>query len=194
MKKTRKSFRKIWDARLARLVNATFEKFEEELDEHGVLMAWAVKHILLPVSVFYAIAGLFFRNNIFDSLFLGLMVFIYSNFVPDLDSLMVVAKGKHKKFWSLEKFGLLFLGPLFVYYAISGEAKPIYAKKPKEFHTVRYLLLYCAFLLAVGLVFYSNLLEQLSLPFFGFLGYAIHLAVDNRSKFRKTAPKIRTRP
>ena len=112
------------------------------------------------------------------------MIFIYSNFVPDLDSLLVVSKNTREKSNALELFSLLFLGPLFVYYAISKEAKPIYVKKPKEFHNFRYLLLYSLFLLMIGLLFYDNPLERLALPLFGALGYVTHLSVDGYFKLQ----------
>ena len=183
MKRTRKNMKRIWDHRLASLVNATYEKFEAEIAEHDALIRWVAKNILLPVSVFYVIAGLFTKTNVYDSLFLGAIVFVYSNFVPDLDSLLVVSKdGRATKDW-VERLSLLFFGPLFVYYAISKEAKPISAEKLKEFHSTSYLVLYSLFLLLVGLVFYNNRLEQVSLPLYGAMGYATHLAVDGSLKF-----------
>ncbi len=148
------------------------------------MMVWMFRHVLLPACIFYVIAGLLFQKNVFDSLFLGLLVFVYSNFVPDWDSLLVVAANKPEGYYPFEKLCLLFFGPLFVYYVVSEEAKPIYAKRPKEFHSLRGLLLYTTFLLIVGLVFYRNGLEQISLPFFGCLGYATHLAVDGCLKLR----------
>ena len=184
MKRTRKQLKRVWDIRLAYLVNASYEKFEAEIKEHGALIKWICKNILLPASLFYVIVGLLTKTNVFDSLFLGFIIFIYSNFVPDLDSILVVSRGKRVKENLLERFGLLFFGPLFVYYAVSGEARPIFVKKPKEFHSVNYLLLYSLFLLVVGLVFYGNVLEQFSLPFFGAMGYAAHLAIDRSFRFK----------
>lgn len=182
LKKTRAKFKKIWDSKLSRLVNATFEKFEAELKEHGKLMKWIFKRVLIPLSILYIVFGLLIQKNVLDSLFLGFLVFIYSGFVPDLDSLLVVATKKRKETDILEKLGLLFLGPIFVYYAVSGESKPIHAKKPKEFHSIFYLIIYILFLLVIGIIFYGNILERLSLPLFGGLGYATHLALDGYFK------------
>lgn len=182
MKKTRSGFKKIWDLKISSLVNASFDKFESELKEHGKLMKWTLKHVLLPVAVLYLIVGLIIQKRVVDSLFIGFLLFIYSGFVPDLDSLMVVKKDLKREDW-VEKIALLFLGPLLVYYLISGESKPIYVKKTKEFHSVAYLAAYCTFLLAVGLILYGNALETLSLPLFGGLGYATHLFMDGYLKF-----------
>ncbi len=178
MKKTRREFKRIWDLKLANLIKATFEKFEGELSEHSTAMSWAVKHVILPASIFYVAAGLLIGKTVLDSLFLGFLVFVYSSFVPDLDSLLVVSKDKNKKPDSLAKFALLFFGPVFVYYAISSEAKPIYVNKAKEFHSTKYLFAYGLFLLVVGLIFYANPVERLALPLFGLLGYMTHLSVD----------------
>jgi hypothetical protein len=180
--KTRENFKKIWDSKIAVLINATFEKFEAELNEHGKLMKWVAKHILIPLAIIYLILGFIIQKRVVDSLFLGFLIFIYSGFVPDLDSLLIVAKNKLEKPDVIEKLALLLLGPVFVYYAISGEAKPIHAKKKKEFHSVEYLAIYCLFLLIIGMVFYGNLLEIISLPIFGGLGYATHLTLDGYIK------------
>ena len=97
MKKTHSGFKKIWDLKISSLVNASFNKFESELNEHGKLMKWTLKHVLLPVAVLYLAVGLIIGKRVVDSLFIGFLLFIYSGFVPDLDSLMVVKKGLKKE-------------------------------------------------------------------------------------------------
>lgn len=183
MQKTRTLLRQKWDAKLALFVKTSFERFEEEISEHGHFIKWVFKYVIVPLCIFFLLAGFFFQENMMGSLFIGLLIFLYSNFVPDLDSLLTPTgnreKTRHNRF---EKYGLLFAGPLFLYYLLSGEAKPVFVPKAKEFHQTRYLLFYTAFLLLVGLIFWQHPLKNLVLPIFGFLGYATHLFVDGYFK------------
>lgn len=179
MQRTRRLLRREWDETFYNIVRASFRKFENEFAEHAALMKWVGLRILVPVAIFYVLAGLvFFKVHLLGSLFLGSLFFIYSNFLPDLDSLISVTKNKELSSRWIEKYALLSLAPVFIYYAVSGQARPIYSGKPKEFHNGDSLTVYVIFLFLVGMLFWSDPLQRTILPVFGGLGYATHLAVD----------------
>ncbi|VVB59574.1 Uncharacterised protein [uncultured archaeon] len=180
MKKTNRLLRRKWDDIFYCLIKATFDKFGNEVSEHAAFMKWVAKRILMPLTVFYVLTGLiFFKIYVVGSLFLGALFFIYSNFLPDLDSLMIATNDKKRVSEWHEKYLLLFFAPVLVYYAVSGQAKPIYTTKGKEFHTTKALVTYVCFLFLFGLVLWRNPLQHTILPIFGGLGYLTHLAVDN---------------
>lgn len=180
MKRTNTILMKKWDDVFYCLIKATFDKFGSEVSEHAAFMKWVAKRILMPLAVFYVLTGiLFFEIYVVGSVFLGALFFIYSNFLPDLDSLMTPTKDKKKLSKWPEKYMLLFFAPVLVYYAVSGQAKQIYTAKGKEFHSVKALITYMAFLFVVGQIFWRNPLQHTILPIFGGLGYLTHLAVDN---------------
>lgn len=179
MKKSRRILRSTWDLHLASLLEASFETVEREFREHSGFVRWVAYYVLFPFSLFYVVFGLLVGQNVFDSLFVGLLVFSYSNFVPDLDTMLKPTEDRRLfRSTNAERFALLFFGPIFIYYLLSSQSKPIYSQSRKEFHKTSYLVAYAAFLAAVGLLFWNNWLERFSLTFFGSLGYACHLFID----------------
>ncbi len=177
MKKTRKQTKRIWDELLSKYVGHTFEKFSREFFEHSSALRWVAMRILLPFAIFYIVVGLLLNESVFDSLFIGLLVFVYSNFLPDLDSLIKITFTDKSSPWHL-KYSLLFFAPIYVYYAVSGTANPIYSRKPKCFHSLKVALIFSLFVALVGVIFWRNPLERTVLPIFAFLGFATHLIVD----------------
>lgn len=184
VRETRRLIEKKWDKHFKKLVKKTFRKLESEVMEHNTLMKWVALRVLLPLIVFYVVVELlFFNTYIIGSIFLGALFFVYSNFLPDLDSLITVTTRAPPSSLS-EKYALLFFAPVLVYYAVSGEAKPIYSRKPKEFHSVKALIAYTIFLLVLGFLFWPNSpLRMTMLPLFGGLGYLAHLVVDGCVKW-----------
>lgn len=183
MKKTRARLKHVWDNTLEDAVAHSFEKFSGEVSEHGQMLKWVASRILLPFSIFYIIIGFWLKQNIFDSLFLGLIIFIYSNFLPDLDSLIRVTKHKNKLSAWYDKYILLFFAPVFIYYAVSGRAKPIYSLRQKEFHTLKAFAAYMGFIIIVSAIFWGNNLERIAFLLFTALGYTTHLVVDGYIKW-----------
>lgn len=179
MKRTKRLLRKKWDSAFYSFIRASFYKFENEFIEHAALMKWVALRVLLPLAVFYVLVGLlFFEAYLVGSIFLGSLFFIYSNFLPDLDSLIITTrKRKLSSSWS-GKYALLLFAPVFVYYAVSGQAKPIYSTKAKEFHSIDSLITYVIFLFLLGFLFWRNPIQHTILPVFGGLGYFTHLVVD----------------
>jgi hypothetical protein len=180
MKKTKKRLSEYWDNIIASRIppHNNFAKAHRELKEHFTFVTWMFKRIVLPLIVFYVFIGLIFDMNIFGSLFVSLLVFIYSNFLPDTDFLIKkTRKSEEESLW-YEKYLLLFFAPVIIYYAIAGRARPIYSMQDRCFHNFTTLIIYGAFLFVVGTIFWPETLKRLMLPAFGMIGFVFHLMVD----------------
>jgi hypothetical protein len=176
MEQSRLALKRVWDGLLARFIGHAFDKVTGEFDEHRGLLVWVAKRVLLPVCLFYVVVGLLLGRNFLGPLFAGLLVFVYSNFLPDLDSLIKVSE-RNPSPWH-EKYLLLLFAPVFVYYAVSGNARVIHCREPKVFHSLKSLAAYSAFMAVAGFFFWESPLGWSVLPVFAGLGYATHLAVD----------------
>ena len=166
-------------------VRITVRKIEDETTEHVSYLGLALRKIVLPLSICYLISGFFLGNNVVDSLFLSIIVFVYSTFLPDLLSLFRIRskKEKNKAGTWFKKYTLLFLAPIFIL-LLWGNGTPSF-RTAEHFHNVKSLCAYGVFLFLLGLAFYVNIpfsmgriLETFSLTMFGSIGYAIHLKVD----------------
>jgi hypothetical protein len=129
--------------------------------------------------------GFFFGNNVVDSLFLGLVIFVYSHFLPDLLSPFRIrnTKEKNNDGTLVKKYALLFLAPIFIF-LLFGDRMPAF-RTAEHFHNIKSFGAYSIFLFLLGLVFYGNIpfswgriLEVFSLTIFGSIGYITHLKVD----------------
>jgi len=124
-------------------------------------------------------------NNVIDSLFLGILIFVYSHFLPDLLSPFRIKNRKERDInrpW-FKKYALLFLAPLFIF-LLWGDRIPA-LRTTEHFHNAKSLGVYSIFLLLLGLILYGNvplslgrILEVFSLTIFGSIGYLTHLKVD----------------
>jgi hypothetical protein len=162
-----------------------FRKIRDETTEHIDYLSSALKKLVLPLSLCYLCLGFFFGNNVIDSLFLGILTFVYSHFLPDLLSPFRIKNRKKRnkdRPW-FEKYALLLLAPLFIF-LLWGDGIPA-LRTTEHFHNARSLGVYSIFLLLLGLIFYGNMplslggiLEVFSLTVFGFIGYLTHLKVD----------------
>jgi hypothetical protein len=64
-----------------------------ETFQHVDLLTRVFKWVVLPASFLYVCLDFFlFRQNALDSMFLGILIFLYSNFLPDLPSIYRVKK------------------------------------------------------------------------------------------------------
>jgi len=147
------------------------------------------KWVVLPVSIIYVCANFyFFGENALDSMLLGILVFFYSNFLPDLPSIF---RGKvyHDERDTTEdlpwykKYALLLFVPLFIGAFFCGIR--LGWKTTETFHNFKSLMIYGGFLFIFGFFAFGDfpisigdITEILSLPFYGFVGYLTHLKVD----------------
>ncbi|MFH1106067.1 MAG: hypothetical protein V1731_02555 [Candidatus Aenigmatarchaeota archaeon] len=187
MKMTGRKLSEYWDGIIYKNLPpyAKFRKMKAELEEHFNFIGWSAKRIILPLMVFYALAGLFLEINVFGSMFLSLLLFFYSNLLPDVDALFKKAKSKNADSLWYEKYSLLFFAPVIMYYIICGRAKPLYAMNERPFHNFKTMLIYGAFLFVVGSIFWSDALRRIMFPLFGMLGFATHLIIDKNIFSRK---------
>ncbi len=195
MKKTKKRLGEYWDSIILKNIpfNANFKKIEEEVKEHFNLMGLMIKRILLPLISLYIIFGLVFNINIFGSLFVSMIIFLYSNFLPDIDFLIKKTERPIKNSLWYDKYFLLFFAPIAVYYAIIGKAKPIYSLQDRYFHNIRSSIIYAVFLVVVGHIFWDETIKIIMFVILGTAGYLFHLIIDEiilGSKFVKS--KIRS--
>lgn len=184
MKRTRRRLSEYWDRLLLSRIPpfATFKKVEGEIKEHFGFARWAFKRIILPLAVFYLLASLFLQVRIFAPLFISLLIFLYSNFLPDVGYLVKKTNDKRKEWKWQEKYTLLFFAPVVIYYVIAGRAKPLYSTTDRPLHNFKAAFIYGAFLFVAGMLLWDELLKATMLAIFGFLGFSIHLVVDKNFK------------
>lgn len=152
----------------------------DELEEHGGFIRWGAKRIILPLAIFYILIGLVFGEHVLGSLLMGLVVFLYSNFLPDLDTFFPHNDNKKNEVSAVKKRIALFFAPAVVYYILSRKLTHWDLGKDKPFHNSRALLEFSAFLFFFGLLLYFSALKALFFMVFGFCGYFMHLTIDNR--------------
>ena len=159
---------------------AKFSKFESEIKEHFTFVSWMFKRIVIPLAIFYIALGAIFGMNVLGSLLISLLIFFYSNFLPEIDTLIkAVPKGK-KKSTSLQIYFFLFFAPISLYYIIAGRKEALYNSKDRCFHNFKSLVFYGAFLVIIGLVLWTNIIKAIMLMTFGMLGFGFHLFVDKK--------------
>jgi len=175
--KTRKKLSEYWDGILSGLIPSycDFKKFEDDIKEHYEFISWMFKRIILPIIVFYVSIGFLFGMSVLGSLVLSLLIFVYSNFLPDADFLI---KKSGISSPLRERYMLLFFAPVIIYYVIAGRAKPLYSKEARCFHNFKSMIAYGTFLLLLGIILWPEMLKQAMLPIFGMLGFSFHLIVD----------------
>jgi len=186
MRKTRKKFEKYWDIFIYRHLPpiAKFKKVNKELIEHFGFIQWTLKRILLPIIVFYIIVGFVLNINVFGVLLTSLLIFFYSNFLPDVDILFKKTKRKSLDSPWYEKCAVLFFAPVILYDIFTNRQRPLYSIKSRPFHNVQTMLIYGGFLFVVASVFWPDLLRRTIFTFFGMMGYTIHLMVDKGYHFK----------
>jgi len=158
--------------------------------QHVNLLIKVFKWIVFPASLLYVCADFyFFGQNALDSMFLGILIFFYSNFLPDLPSIYCRWKKYDRRTEDLlwdQKYALLLFAPLFIGVFLCGIRLRWYT--PENFHNFKSLTVYASFLLLLSLFAFGNITELsvsigdipkiLSLPFYGLIGYLTHLKVD----------------
>jgi hypothetical protein len=161
-------------------------RMKEETAEHVNAAVKVFKSIILPASLFYVFANFYFlgQNSIAPMLW-GILVYFYSNFLPDLPSIYR-KKGNNSAYgdppWYKKYFILLF-APIVIWVLFSGVR--LKWKTAETFHNLKSLAIYGAFLLLVGFFAFvenpislGNLMEIFSFPLYGVVGYLTHLKAD----------------
>lgn len=180
MRQTKKKLGGYWDNRVSKIIphNANFKKVEQEFKEHFGFIGTTIKRVLIPLAAFYIILGLVMDLNVFGSLLLSLLVFLYSNLIPDMDFLIKKTERKFKESLWYEKYFWLLFAPITLYYVLIGRAKPAYSAEHKCFHNIKSAVIYGIFLFLIGNILWDERIKILMLPLFGIVGYFFHLIVD----------------
>jgi len=161
-------------------------RLEEETSEHVRMAIEVFEFIILPFSTIYLFGDLFFlKENALDSMLWGMLIFFYSNFLPDLTG--IYRGGDEKKGigdlpWH-KKYAILLFAPIFILLLLSNFQ--LGWKTTETFHNFKSLTIYGGFLLLCGFIFFGGfpislgqITEMLVLPLYGAIGYLAHLRVD----------------
>ena len=168
---------------------------KRETLEHVESLIKVFKWVVLPASLIYVWANFyFFGENALDSMFLGILIFFYSNFLPDIPSIYRRRKSygdtrvaDEDLAWE-EKYAFLLFAPLFIGAFYCGIR--LRWKITETFHNFKSLTIYVAFLLLLSFFAFGDfpisigdVTEILSLPFYGLTGYLTHLKVDKMHRW-----------
>jgi len=162
-------------------------RMEEETLEHLHSAIRIFKWIVLPASLIYSFATFYFlRENALDSALWGMLLFFYSNFLPDLPSIYRKKKknnGKAEDLSWYKKYAILLFAPLLIWILFSGTQ--LAWRTTETFHNFKSLTIYGVFLFLLGFFAYVsfpieivNLIKIASIPIYGIIGYLTHLKVD----------------
>ena len=173
---------------LNRIVNSSLRIWymKQETMEHFHLLTEVFKWLVLPVSLVYACTVFYyFGENPLNSLLWGIIIFLYSNFLPDLPSSYINRKNNSEteRLRWYKKYALLLFAPIFIWLLFSGIQ--LKWKTTETFHNFRSSAVYAIFLIICGFFIFGdfpisigNIPKVFSLPLYGLMGYLTHLKVD----------------
>jgi hypothetical protein len=161
-----------------------------ETFEHVHLLTKVFKWVVLPSSILYVCAMFyFFGQNALGSMLVGILLFFYSNFLPDLPAIFRrkvyrdVRDTFHEDLPWHKKYALLLFAPLFIALVFCG--MKIKWKTTETFHNFKSLAVYGVFLCVLTFlafaafpISFGGIIEALCVPFYAVLGYLTHLKVD----------------
>jgi hypothetical protein len=161
-------------------------RMEEETFEHIHLLLKVFKWIVFPLSLLYVFVNFyFFGENALASTLWGILIFFYSNFLPDLPSIYRQTK-KNKKTKDLpwyKKYAILVFAPFLIWFLFSG--MQLGWKTTQTFHDFKSLTVYGVFLFILGFFAFvqfpisiGTIAKITSIPIYGAMGYLTHLKVD----------------
>ncbi|NWF87551.1 hypothetical protein HXY32_07085 [Candidatus Bathyarchaeota archaeon] len=159
---------------------------KEETLEHVRFSIKVFKWIVLPVSLHIFVNLYFFKENALNSALWGMLLFFYSNFLPDLPSVYRKKKktnGVAKDLPWYKKYALLLFAPLLIWILFSGIQ--LTWRTTETFHNFKSLTAYGVFLSLLGFLVFVNfpievgsMIKVFAIPFYGIIGYLTHLKVD----------------
>jgi len=138
---------------------------KRETLEHVESLIKVFKWVVLPASLIYVCADFyFFGENALDSMFLGIMIFFYSNFLPDIPSIYRRRKSygdirvtDEGLSWE-KKCALLLFAPLFIGAFFCGIR--LRWKITETFHNSKSLTIYVTFLLLLSFFAFGDLAQK----------------------------------
>lgn len=161
-------------------------RMKEETSEHVHQSVKVFVWFVLPVTLVYVFAGqLVVGQNVLGSMLWGLIVYFYSNFLPDIPSVYRKKKSEEndKDLPWYKKYVLLLFAPLLVWLLFCGIR--LSWRTLDTFHNLRSLAVYGGFLFAVGYLAFVEFPfssgDMVNVVFFlscGVIGFLAHLKVD----------------
>lgn len=161
-------------------------RMKEETSEHVQQSVKVFSRLVFPLSIVYICGIQFvFGENALGSMLWGIVIYFYSNFLPDLPSVYRKKKGEadgsdlpwHKR------YALLLFAPLLIWLLFCGMR--LSWRTADTFHNFRSLAVYGAFLLVIGFFGFLEIpfsirevAEVLFFQFCGVIGFLAHLKVD----------------
>lgn len=162
------------------------KRIKSETSEHFYSLIQGLKMFFLPASLCYLFIGIVFLKTVLvGSLLWGLIVFVYSNYLPDLPAIFRQGnKDADQKLPWYKTYALLCFAPLFIYLLFTTKNGMLSSRTSETFHNFKSMAVYGIFLLLIGFIFCNNLIEALSPATFGLLGYFVHLKTDHCLSFK----------
>jgi len=161
-------------------------RMKEETAEHVRQAVLVFVGMVLPLSLAYVIGSeIMFRQNVLWSMLWAVVVYFYSNFLPDIPS--VYRKKKNGKDnndipW-YKKYTLLLFAPLLIWLLFCGIR--LSWRTTDTFHNFKSLAVYGAFLFGLGFIGFAgfpfSIADIIKILFFqicGIIGFLAHLKVD----------------
>jgi hypothetical protein len=151
---------------------------KRNLSKHFEMLIKTSKYIVFPASVCYIIIGALLQENTLNATVWGVLIFVYTSFLPDILYVFRERK-KNTKTTCLswyKKYALLLFAPIFIWLLISDFG--VIWKTTETFHNFKSLLIFEAFLAMLGFVSFGSLIEPLFFSLYGAVGYLSHLKVD----------------
>jgi len=159
---------------------------KEETSEHVHHSVEVFVSLIFPLCLAYVFGYQFiFKENVLGPMLWGVVVYFYSNFLPDLPSICRKKKNAANSVdlsW-YKKYTLLLLAPLLIWFLFAGMR--LNWKTEETYHNFRSVAVYGAFLFAVGFFGFAtlpfsfdDLTRILFFLFCGVAGFLTHLKVD----------------
>lgn len=151
---------------------------KEETSEHLHMLSRALRFVIFPASICFVFAGVLLGENALNTVLWGVLIFIYSNFLPDLPSAFreKIGEANAARLSWFKKYALLLFAPIFIWLLFTDIT--VAWKTTETFHNFKSLFVFEGFLALVVFVFSGGSIEPLTICFYGAVGYLAHLKVD----------------
>jgi hypothetical protein len=161
-------------------------RMKEETTEHVGQSFKVFAWLILPLSLIYVFGQLaFFAENAFGPMLWSILIYFYSNFLPDLPSIQRKKESETgiEYLSRYKKYTILLFAPLLIWLLFSGTR--LNWKTEETYHNFASAAVYGAFLLIVGFLAFAGypmrieeLTNMLFFAFCGTAGFLAHLKID----------------
>ena len=133
---------------------------KEETSEHLRMLSSALRYVILPASVCFVFVGVLSGVNALDSVVWGVLIFIYSNFLPDLPSAFreKIGEANAARLSWFKKYALLLFAPIFIWLLFTDVT--VAWKTTENFHNFKSLFVFEGFWLCWVFFFLEDCLSR----------------------------------